>query len=111
MHAGEFDHRITIMRATMTANAYNEQIPTWTAYAELWAKRIDATAGESIRAAQISAQITAHFVVRWSAESATITARDRVTLEGGLNYDITGVRELQRNAYLEIHVVARADDL
>jgi SPP1 family predicted phage head-tail adaptor len=111
MHAGEFDHRINILRAVMTTNIYNESIPSWSVYASLWAKRIDASAGESIRAAQVSAEITAHYVIRYSPEAATITANDRVTLEDGLTYDITGVRELQRNAYLELHVVARADDL
>lgn len=103
------DHRITIQRATLTANEYNEPIESWSDYITVWAKRIDVSAGEAIRAAAVSASISAHFVIRYSPESATITPKDRVYLEGGDTYDITGVRELERNKTLELHVVARAD--
>ena len=112
LHHGQLDHRLTILRAVYTTNTYNEPIETWTDYVTVWAKRTDATAGEGVRAAEVGAKITAHFMVRYSPEAATITPKDRLLLEdgsNGLTYDITGVRELERNHWLEIHGVARAD--
>jgi len=112
LHHGQLDHRLTILRAVYTANAYNEPIEAWTTYATVWAKRSDATAGETVRAAEVGAKITAHFMVRYSPEMAAVTPKDRLSLEdgsNGLTYDITGVRELERNHWLEIHGVARTD--
>jgi SPP1 family predicted phage head-tail adaptor len=103
------DHRITINRLVPGANSYNEQIETFAVFTSLWASRQDATAGELWRAAEVGAQIDCHFVVRFSPEAATITAKDTITIEGGKTYNITGVRELARNEWLEIHAVTRPD--
>lgn len=108
-HAGRLDERLTVLRSTQTFNDYNEPVDAWSTYVALWAERIDASAGEGYRAKEVGAQITAHFRVRYSPQTATITPRDRLQREGGLVYDITGVRELERNHWLEIHAVARAD--
>jgi len=109
MHAGELDHVITIQRAVTTPNAYNEPVLTFTAYATLRAKRTDASTGEQTRAAQVGAQISTWFMVRYSPESVTINPKDRLQIEGGLTYEITGVREVERNRWLEISAVARND--
>ena len=44
MSAGELDRKITIQRATVTLNEFNELIETWTDHATVWAKRRDASA-------------------------------------------------------------------
>jgi SPP1 family predicted phage head-tail adaptor len=108
-NAGQLDTRIEILRAVTTTSSYNEPVAAFTSYVTVWAKRIDASMGESFRAAEVGAKITAHFVVRYSPETATVTPLDRIKVEGGLTYDIVGVRELLRNEWLEIHAVARAD--
>ena len=108
-HAGRLDHRLTILRGTATASAYNEQVLTFSTYATVWASRRDASAGESYKADAVEAKITARFAVRFSPETATITPKDRVQVEGGLTYDVTKVREVARNKWLEIDAVARAD--
>jgi head-tail adaptor len=107
---GDLDHRLEILRETETGRtAFNEPIITFPVFVTVWSKRIDASSGEAHRAKEVDAQITAHFVVRYSPETATINPKDRVRLEGGATYNITGVRELRRNEWLEIHAVARAD--
>lgn len=108
-HVGLMDHRLTVLRAAVTVSAYNEPVSAYAAYVTVWARRIDASMGETVRAAEVGASITAHFVVRYSPQVATITPKDRLQLEDGLTYDITGVRELARNQWLEIHATARAD--
>lgn len=103
------DHRITINRLVETVNAYNETAPVFEPFAVLWAGRQDATAGEQWRAAEVGAAIDCHFKIRYSPESATITPKDTVTLEDGKTYNIVGVRELDRNKWIELHAVTRPD--
>lgn len=103
------DHRILINRLVPQTNSYNEQVEVFADYITIYASRKDATAGEMWRAAEVGAQIDCHFVVRYSPETATITAKDTLTLENGKTYNITGVRELERNEFIEIHAVTRPD--
>ncbi len=103
------DHRITINRLVPVVNSYNETTPAFLPYVTIWATRQDATAGEQWRAAEVGAQIDCHFKVRYSPETATITPKDTLTLEDGKTYNIVGVRETERNAWLEIDGVTRAD--
>ena len=106
--AGKLDRRITIQRATVTRGDFNEEVETWTDLATVFANRRDASASESYRAQEIGAQITTRFTLRWSADVADVNPRDRVVYSGVV-HDITGVRETQRNRWLEVDCVARAD--
>lgn len=103
------DHVITINRLTGAANTYNEKAATFAPYITIRSSRQDASAGESWRSAEVGAQIDAHFVVRNSPETETITAKDTLTLEDGKTYNIVGIRELDRNRWFEIHASARPD--
>lgn len=103
------DHVVTINRLTGVANAYNEQTLAFAPFITIRSSRQDATAGESWRSAEVGAQIDAHFVIRHSPETETITAKDTLTLEDGKTYNIVGVRELERNKWIEIHASARPD--
>ncbi len=103
------DHRITIERAVMTTGPFNELVPTWGEYITVSASRWDSSASESLRAAEVAAKLDCRFTVRYSIETATVTAKDRVTLENGPTFDIVGIRETQRNEWLEIDCVTRPD--
>ena len=107
--AGDLDRRIIIVRATLAANAFNEFVETWATYATVWARKLDVSAGESYRAQEVGAEISARFVVKYSPVTAGVDARDRITF-GGQDYNITAVREVDmgRNRYREIDCVARA---
>ena len=61
---------IAILRAVTTRNVFNEEVESWITLAEVGAKVTDATAGEAYRAAEVGAQISAHFIIRWSPEVA-----------------------------------------
>jgi SPP1 family predicted phage head-tail adaptor len=108
MSAGELDRRITIQRATMTPNEFNEPIETWGDLTTVWAKRRDASETESYRAQEVGAEITARFTIRWSSVVASVNPRDRLSFDGRL-YNITAVRDVGRNRWREIDAVARAD--
>jgi hypothetical protein len=50
----------------------------------------------------------ARFTVRWSPFTAGISPKDRLTCEG-VEYDITGIKEIGRRVGVEISASARAD--
>jgi SPP1 family predicted phage head-tail adaptor len=106
--AGKLDRRIVIQRATVARNSLNEPLETWSTYATLWANRKDATAGESYKAQEVDAELSARFLIRSSATTRGITPNDRVSY-GGDTFNITQVREVQRNRWIEIDAVRRAD--
>lgn len=107
LQAGDLNRRITVQRATLTANAFNEQVPAWSLYANLNAKKDDATAGESYRAAAVDAEISCRFTVRWSTLTAAIDPTYRIIFRG-VTYEITGVRDRGTNQWRELDCVARA---
>ena len=105
---GSRKERITIQRATITTNAFNEDVETWGDLVTVWAKRMDASAGESYRAQEVGAQITARFTVLITSQLADLSPKDRIAHDGRI-YNITAVREVKRNRRLEIDAVARAE--
>lgn len=100
--------RITIQRATITYNEFNEPVETWTDLATVWAKRADASAGESYRAQEVGAQITTRFTVLRVTTIAEVNPKDRIAYDGR-TYNVTAVREVKRNREIEIDAVARAE--
>jgi SPP1 family predicted phage head-tail adaptor len=94
---------------TVTASAYNEPVESWATHLTLWARKLDTSAGEARAAAEIGASLTARFTVRRTADTAGITAKDRLVFDSK-TYNITGVRETpQRGTFIEIDVAIRAD--
>lgn len=111
LQGGDLDRRITILRDVgTTASAYNEHVENFTDLVTISAKRTDVSAGEAYRSAEVGAQLTARFVVRWSTIAASITPVDRLRFKGKV-YNITAVRERAetRNQWREIDAVVRAD--
>lgn len=106
---GNLDRRIQIQRATVAPSPYNEPIETWLTVSELWAGVKDVSAGEAYKAAEVDAEISTRFTVRFSHFANGINPKDRVVWDGK-TYNITAVRRVQnRDSYIEIDAVARAD--
>lgn len=104
-YGGSRKERIMIQRATITDNEFNEPVETWDDLATVWAKRMDASAGESYRAQEVGAQITMRFTVLRTSTTASLTPKDRIVYEGR-TFNITAVREVKRNRWMEIDAVA-----
>ena len=102
------DRRAQFRRATLVDNGL-EQVEVFANHGSPVpvAKR-DVSDGERSRASEVQAIITARFQLRWSAFSAGLTPKDRLVCEGR-EYDITGIKEIQRRRVLEISASARAD--
>lgn len=108
MVAGKLNRRITLQRGTASTNARNEKIISYSTLATVWAERVDVSAAESFRAQEVGAELTTRFRIRWSSTVSGLNPNDRL-MYAGVTYNITGVREVQRNRILEIDAVARDD--
>ncbi len=106
--AGELNERITIQRATVSTNDFNEAIETWSTLATVWANRRDASGSERYRAMEVNAEISVRFTVRIFSTISDVNANDRISYDGDI-YNITAVREVDRNRMLEIDAVVRRD--
>lgn len=109
--AGELDRRIAIERLTETGrDPFNEPIVEWVTLVSTAAKRADASTGEKFAAGQVGATLMAHFTVRSSPTTRTITATDRLIHEGEV-WNIMPPKETKdgRRRYLEITATRDAD--
>jgi SPP1 family predicted phage head-tail adaptor len=108
MEAGKLDRRLQFRRFTLSDDGF-AQVEAWADYGpQVWAERRLVSDREQIAAAQVAARITARFVVRWSPLTGKITPKDRLICEG-VEYDITGIKEIGRRVGVEISASARAD--
>ena len=106
--AGNLDRRVQFRRARLDDNGLIKA-EVWEDLGRcVWASKRDVSDTERWRAAEVQAQISTRFVVRWSPFTAGVTPKDRLIAEG-LEYDISGIKEVGRREYLEITASARAD--
>lgn len=109
MQTGNLDRRVQFLRATLVDDGY-QTVQVWNDHGvPVWAQKTDASDSERWRASEVSASISARFVVRWSSFTRDITPKDRLSCEG-VEYGITAIKEKDgRHAWLEISATARAD--
>ena len=106
--AGKLDRRIQFQRKSLVSDGMG--------FAEVWANeggmiyanKKDISDGERWRAGEVQANVTTRFVVRWNSVTALVTPAWRLVCEG-LEYDIFGVKEIERRRFIEITGAARND--
>jgi SPP1 family predicted phage head-tail adaptor len=108
MQAGSLDRRIVLQRYSLTRDDLNNAVETWTTLATVWAEKLDISDRERVTAAQLGADITTRFRIRYSSAVAALNPKDRV-LYGGRTYDVMGVKEIGRREGLELTTAARTD--
>ena len=116
MNAGKLDRRIQFRRGQVVDDGFNSAIRWDDANpasdnhgGAIHASKVAVSDGEKFRASEVSANITTRFVVRWSAFTADLTPKDRLTCEG-LEYEIVGIKEGKgRRQWLEITAAGRID--
>lgn len=105
---GDLDRRVQFRRATLVDDGFT-RAEQWADHgAPVWASRRDVSDRERMAAMEVAAMITTRFQVRFSTFTAGITPKDRLTCEG-VEYDITGIKEIGRRQGFEITANARAD--
>ena len=108
MTAGRLDRRIALLRASVAADAFNEQVATWSTFATVWAEAKPVLDGEKQQAGQTLASKSYRFTIRYSSDVADIDTRDRLIFDGR-TYDINAVKEMDRRRWLEITATAKAE--
>lgn len=108
LEAGKLDRRITIERATIARDEFNEAEKMWSPLATVWAEKLEVSDAERVAAQEVGAELTTRFRIRYSSLTADISPLDRCTY-GGRTYQITGVKELGRREGVELTTTARAE--
>ena len=106
--AGRLDRRVQFYRAMMLDNGL-ERIESYVPHGDvLPAHRADVTTRERMLAQQVQADLTTRFTIRSTVFSRGLTPKDKMNCEGQF-FDITGIRQVGRQRYLELQAVARPD--
>lgn len=109
LRAGDLDRRITLQRAAAVQDpATGERVESWATLATVWASRRRASARETLASAELSAEISDVFEIRYGSAWADLNARDRLLFEGR-TYNIVTVDEIGRREGLRIGANARGD--
>ena len=99
--AQELNTKITLSRVTYTQDAYGDMIPTWTPYADAFAKFEPLLGREYFAAATITSDAQAKVTLRYMDG---IDVADRITARGK-NWNIQSIQNIQnRNRELLIYV-------
>ena len=105
--AGDLDRRVQVRRKTLIDDGL-QRSEVWADHGSpIWARREDVSDGERSRAGVTDARLLTRFTVRHDAFAATLTPFDRVT-EGGRVFEIVGIKEVGRRAFLEITAASAA---
>jgi SPP1 family predicted phage head-tail adaptor len=103
MRGGELDRRVSLYHRVLTQDAQGQQIESWpTAYATVFAQKVELTGREFTAAQTTNAEIVTRFRMRWRDD---VRVTDRLML-GALSYNITRIAEINRREGIE--VVAQA---
>lgn len=95
---GKLDRRITIQSKTNAADEYNQPVPTWTTFANPWAKIEDKSGGESFPANQLTAYRSTVFTIRYISgldETMRILYKNQY-------YNIRLIKKPDRDRFLEL---------
>lgn len=113
MRRGEYDRTIAIRRGETRDDGLSTVTGTEPANVGMsddlyrYAKKVDVSDAEKVRAAQQRMEVTSRFRVRSDSLTRTLTSAD-VILDGDTAYAVTGIKEVGgRNVDVEITAVAQ----
>lgn len=108
IEAGRLNRRVTLLRETTAENEFGEYVETWAPVGVVWASFTPVSDAERVRSAEVAAMITARFVLRWSALSASLTPNDRLRFDGR-DFNVVATKELGYREAVEVSGQARAE--
>ena len=102
MRAGRIRHKVTVQRATDTANSMGEPIRSWATLATTWAG-VEPTRGKEMYAAmQVQGEVVVRFILRYQSALSDLAINDRI-MRGSTIYDIKSAVNIdERNIQFEI---------
>jgi head-tail adaptor len=113
---GELDKRITLLRATVAADAYGDDVPGFAPIATVPASKAAAPGLERLQSAEVAASAPAIFRIRWTTDldpdaPSGLSPKDRLQYppSTGRIYDIVAATEIGRHQGIEIVATTRSD--
>lgn len=104
MIPGRMDRRVIIQSLTETTDSFGQLVQSWSTLATVWAEKTDLKGREYFAAAQVNAEITTRFRMRYRSD---VTPLNRLVTADSREYDILSVAETGRRDGLEIMAKAR----
>lgn len=105
----DLDREVQFLRQGVGDDGFSSEAGEFAAHGDaVRAKRLDVSDGERWRAGEVASSIMARFRLRWSPFIAAITPKDRLSCEG-LEFDIVGLKEIERRRWVEVTGSARID--
>jgi SPP1 family predicted phage head-tail adaptor len=99
MNPGDLRHRITFQELTTTTNENGFEVKTWIDFKTVWAKVSNLHGREYYQAAQVQAENTVKFTIRY-LEGTDTSMR---ILFRGKQYNITAIDNIKyQNRFMEI---------
>jgi hypothetical protein len=111
LDAGELDRWVILKRAALVDDGISRVPGTPVEIGGFWAKKVDVSDGEQLRAGQQAQDLTSRFLARWDTLTLSITGKDILDCEGEV-FDVTGnkeARDYDRRSAREITAAARPD--
>lgn len=114
IQAPRLDRKIVLQRFTYTTDAGSgEQVQTWAVLGPadgVFANRKDVSDSERRASAEVAAEVSTRFTIRYDSAWSDLGPLDRLTHEGR-TFQIVGVKEVDqgRRQFLEISARARAE--
>ena len=109
MKGYRFSTRIIILRRALVDDGLQMTPGAAVTLCTVWAARRDISDGERFKAGEKAAEMVARFVVRSTADTRGITAKDTLKSDAGTELEIIGVKAVQESALIEITTAARSD--
>lgn len=109
--AGDLDRLVIVKRAPIVDDGFSRNLGTPVKIGERWAKRVDASDSEQLRAGQQGNDLTTRFLMRWDQFTLAIKGTDILECEGEV-FQVTGNKEARnydRRSAREITAAARPD--
>jgi SPP1 family predicted phage head-tail adaptor len=98
MNVGELDRRLILKQKTVSRDAWNHPVATFTTLATVWGKKLDRLAGEAVGENQLVATNRTEFTIRYRTD----VTEDMIIEYDSENYYVTGTKEIGRKELLLI---------
>lgn len=111
MRASKLDRRITIQRAEISKDDFNNDVyGPWSDFVRVYASREELRDAERVSSMEVNAHIDTRFQVRWTSKISEVTpGKEFQLICEGRTYRITGIKELGRRVGREISATTRLD--
>lgn len=107
MRAGALDRQVQFQRITSGDDGLSATEVFEDHGQPVWASRQDVSDGEKARAGQVQSNLMTRFRIRHSSFARDITPADQIISEG-VTWNITGIKQVDRQRWLEISATARS---